>query len=157
MTSENQHFDRKSLRKVTGKTADWPALALDCVAFANAQGGNLLIGIEDGQEAPPPGQTLSSGLTETVAKRMRELTVNVELAAARSAQSLIAPSQINCSKKRRISSFSLSAAHMARSAGAMSGWANRVKLLKSSGGISSFNLSSSIHDDDRPRRQAVCW
>lgn len=81
MTPENQHFDRKSLRKVTGKTAAWAELALDCVAFANAQGGSLLIGIEDGQEAPPLGQTLPPGLAETVAKRMRELTVNVELAA----------------------------------------------------------------------------
>ncbi len=81
MTPENQHFDRKSLRKVTGKSAAWSELALDCVAFANAQGGSLLIGIEDGQEMPPPGQTLPPGLGETVARRMRELTVNVELAA----------------------------------------------------------------------------
>ena len=82
MTPENQHFDRKSLRKVTGKTAAWSELALDCVAFANAQGGSLLIGIEDGQDLPPPGQTLPPGLAETVARRMRELTVNVELATA---------------------------------------------------------------------------
>lgn len=82
MTPENRHFDRKSLRKVTGKTAAWSELALDCVAFANAQGGSLLIGIEDDREAPPPGQTLPPGLAEAVAKRMRELTVNVELAAS---------------------------------------------------------------------------
>ncbi len=82
MTPENQHFDRKSLRKVTGKTAVWSELALDCVAFANAQGGSLLIGIEDDQDAPPPGQTIADGLAEMVAKRMRELTVNVELAAS---------------------------------------------------------------------------
>ena len=42
MIPENQHFDRKSLRKVTGKTAAWAELALDCVAFANAQGSRLL-------------------------------------------------------------------------------------------------------------------
>jgi ATP-dependent DNA helicase RecG len=81
MTPENQYFDRKSLRKVTGKSAAWSELALDCVAFANAQGGSLLIGMEDGQDAPPPGQTVPSGLAETVTRRMRELTVNVELAA----------------------------------------------------------------------------
>lgn len=34
MTTENQHFDRKSLRKVTGRTVAWSELALDCVAFA---------------------------------------------------------------------------------------------------------------------------
>ena len=81
MTPENQHFDRKSLRKVTGKTAAWSELALDCVAFANAQGGSLLIGVEDGQEAPPPGQIIPVGLAEIVVRRMRELTVNIELAA----------------------------------------------------------------------------
>jgi ATP-dependent DNA helicase RecG len=80
MAPENQHFDRKSLRKVTGGSAAWAELALDCVAFANAQGGSLLIGIEDAQDLPPPGQTLPPGLAETVARRMRELTVNVELA-----------------------------------------------------------------------------
>ena len=81
MTPENQHFDRKSLRKVTGKTAAWSELALNCVAFANAQGGRLLIGFEDGDDAPPPGQAIPAGLAETVVKRLRELTVNVELAA----------------------------------------------------------------------------
>jgi len=81
MTPENQHFDRKSLRKVTGRSADWAELALDCVGFANAQGGSLLIGIENDQELPPPDQRIPPGLPETVARRMRELTVNVELAA----------------------------------------------------------------------------
>lgn len=85
MTPEGQHFDRKSLRKVTGRSAAWSELALDCVAFANAQGGSLLIGIEDGHDAPPPGQTLTRGLAEAVAKRMRELTVNVELGASATA------------------------------------------------------------------------
>jgi ATP-dependent DNA helicase RecG len=81
MIPENQHFDRKSLRKVTGQTTAWSELALVCVGFANAQGGSLLIGIEDDQQAPPPGQAIPFGLHEAVAKRMRELTVNVELVA----------------------------------------------------------------------------
>ena len=81
MEPEDLHFDRKSLRTVTGKNPAWAELALDCVAFANAQGGRLLIGIEDGFEAPPPGQIIPPGLTEAVVKRLRELTVNVGLAA----------------------------------------------------------------------------
>lgn len=36
MSLENQQVDRKSLRSVTGKTADWDALAHDCVCFAMA-------------------------------------------------------------------------------------------------------------------------
>ena len=55
---EDQHTDRKSLRTVTGKTADWDALAKDCVCFANSAGGRLLIGIEDSEALPPAGQML---------------------------------------------------------------------------------------------------
>ncbi len=58
MTNEDQHTDHKSLRLVTGRTADWDALARDCVCFANGAGGRLLIGIEDGADEPPPGQSL---------------------------------------------------------------------------------------------------
>ncbi len=53
MTLEDQHTDRKSLRTITGKPADWDALAKDCVCFANSAGGRLLIGIEDGEALPP--------------------------------------------------------------------------------------------------------
>ena len=35
MTLEDKHTDRKSLRTIAGKTADWEALAKDCVCFAN--------------------------------------------------------------------------------------------------------------------------
>ena len=80
MTPETEHFDRKSLRKVTGKTVAWAELALDCVCFANAQGGSLWIGFEDGDDLPPPGQTVPEGLLEQVRKRMQELTVNVQVA-----------------------------------------------------------------------------
>ena len=40
-------YDKKSLKTVQGKTADFQELAKDCVAFANAKGGYLHIGIED--------------------------------------------------------------------------------------------------------------
>lgn len=58
MTLEDQHTDRKSLRTITGKPADWEALAKDCVCFANSAGGRLLIGIEDGEALLPAGQML---------------------------------------------------------------------------------------------------
>ena len=38
---EGLQFDKKSIRTVVGKTADFNELAKDCVAFANAQGGHL--------------------------------------------------------------------------------------------------------------------
>ena len=51
---ENKQFDKKSLRYVTGRTADFGELAKDCVAFANTNGGYLAIGIEDGVDMPMP-------------------------------------------------------------------------------------------------------
>ena len=36
---ENTLYDKKSLKTVVRKTADFPELAKDCVAFSNAQGG----------------------------------------------------------------------------------------------------------------------
>lgn len=36
MSQEGQLLDKKSLRAISGKTADWGELVKDCVAFANA-------------------------------------------------------------------------------------------------------------------------
>lgn len=79
MSLENQQLERKSLRLVTGRTADWADIARACVGLANGDGGRLLIGIEDGQELPPDGQTIPDDLPDTVAKRIGELTVNVKV------------------------------------------------------------------------------
>jgi len=78
MTLEDQHTDLKSLRTVTGKSADWAALAQDCVCFANGAGGRLLIGIEDGQTLPPAAQVVPPEVLDRLRKRMGELTVNVQ-------------------------------------------------------------------------------
>ncbi|PIQ51958.1 MAG: ATP-dependent DNA helicase [Comamonadaceae bacterium CG12_big_fil_rev_8_21_14_0_65_59_15] len=78
MFLEDQHTDLKSLRTVTGKSADWESLAKDCVCFANGAGGRLLIGIEDGQTLPPAGQVVPPEVLDRLRKRMGELTVNVQ-------------------------------------------------------------------------------
>jgi len=80
MSLEGQSIERKSLKVIIGKTADWAELAKDCVCFANAQGGRLLIGIEDGQSTPPEGQRISDQNLEKVRTRIGELTVNVAIA-----------------------------------------------------------------------------
>lgn len=80
MSLEGQSLDYKSLLVVTGKTADWGELAKDCVAFANAQGGRLLIGIEDGETEPPATQLIPAGLLEQIQRRISEITVNIVLA-----------------------------------------------------------------------------
>lgn len=78
MTLEDQHTDLKSLRTITGKTADWDGLAKDCVCFGNGAGGRLLIGIEDGETLPPPVQVVPPELLDKLRKRIGELTVNVQ-------------------------------------------------------------------------------
>ena len=79
MSLEGQRLDKKSLRIITGKNVDWPGLARDCVAFANAQGGRLLIGIEDGEAWPPAAQSIPADLPDTLRRRLAELTVNVSV------------------------------------------------------------------------------
>ena len=79
MTLEDQYTDRKSLRSVTGRTADWDDLARACVCFANGQGGRLLIGIEDGQSLPPAAQRVPPDLLDRLRKRIGEVTVNVQV------------------------------------------------------------------------------
>lgn len=77
MSLEGQLRDQKSLRAVTGKAADWAELVKDCIAFANASGGQLLLGIEDGQAEPPAGQRIPADLPDTLRRKLAERTVNV--------------------------------------------------------------------------------
>lgn len=79
MSDESHNLDRKSLRVLTVRNPDWDGLARDCVAFANAQGGHLFIGIEDGATEPPAGQQAAQYI-ERVRRRIGELTVNVTVA-----------------------------------------------------------------------------
>jgi len=78
MSLEDQHTERKSLRKVTAGTADWNDIARTCVCFANGAGGRVLIGIEDGEGSPPAHQTVPHALLDQLRKRISELTVNVQ-------------------------------------------------------------------------------
>ena len=77
MSLEGQLLDQKSLRSVTGKTANWNEIAKDCIAFANATGGRLLLGIENGQDAPPASQHIPTDLPDTLRRKLADHTVNV--------------------------------------------------------------------------------
>ena len=81
VTGEGQHIDKKSLRIVQGAAADWQGLAKDCVAFSNASGGRIRIGIEDDADEPPSGQRIAADTAERVRRRIAELTVNVTTVA----------------------------------------------------------------------------
>jgi ATP-dependent DNA helicase RecG len=77
MNKEGQRFEKKSLKVVIGKTADWAELAKDSVCFANARGGVIYIGIEDMDDLPPENQQIDPELPHKIRKRLSELTVNV--------------------------------------------------------------------------------
>ncbi len=75
MSLEGQLLDKKSLRVLENN--DFGELAKDCVGFANAQGGSLLIGIEDDEDLPPANQKIKDEWLEKIAKRISQLTLNV--------------------------------------------------------------------------------
>ena len=76
---ENQQFDKKSLRLVTKQNPDWNELAKDCVCFANAHGGIILIGIEKDDALPPVGQNIPDGLLSRIVKQIQVRAINVML------------------------------------------------------------------------------
>jgi len=45
VSGEDQDTEFKSLRLLTRDKPDWAELARDCVGFANAQGGGMLVGV----------------------------------------------------------------------------------------------------------------
>lgn len=74
---ENSLYDKKSLRTVVGKTADFAELAKDCVAFSNAQGGVIDIGIENEDTLPPSEQRVPEELPTTVVNKISGITHGV--------------------------------------------------------------------------------
>ncbi len=82
MSGERQDSEKKSLRLFTRRNPDWGEVAKDCVCFANAQGGRILVGVEDGETHPPPNQVVPRDLPERARKRIGELTVNVSAAVS---------------------------------------------------------------------------
>jgi len=79
---ENMVRDYKSIRKIRGNSADFPDLAKSCVCLANAQGGELVIGIEDNNKLPPAGQQITEHEINAVVTRLRTLCFDVSLNAS---------------------------------------------------------------------------
>ena len=74
---EGLYYDKKSLKKVTGKTTDFEDLIRHCVAFANARGGVIDIGIEDHENEPSSTQKVAEELPHRIDKRISQLSINV--------------------------------------------------------------------------------
>ena len=74
MSIEGQHLEQKSLRALD----DHKKLSEVCVAFANTRdGGELRIGIEDGEHLPPEGQNKLNSRLNTLCKNILNNTNNV--------------------------------------------------------------------------------
>lgn len=74
---ENKNTEYKSLRKVIGQKANLSEIAEGCVAFANAQGGTFIIGIEDKESEPPQDQIIDIKAMNKAVSRLRSLTDSV--------------------------------------------------------------------------------
>jgi ATP-dependent DNA helicase RecG len=79
---EGKLLDKKSLRFLKGRNTDWDELVKDCISFANAHGGSILIGIEDDDDSPPLNQRIEDKkILEIIHKRISEKSVNVIVSA----------------------------------------------------------------------------
>lgn len=76
---EDSNLDFKSLKKAIGQKSDVESLAETCVCFANAQGGKLIIGIENKESEPPANQKINIEEMNKVISRLRSLTDGVGL------------------------------------------------------------------------------
>lgn len=79
MKEEKNNIEYKSIRKAIGKKSDLESLAETCVCFANAQGGRLIIGIENKDKTPPLNQKINIKEMNRVMSRLRNLTDGVGL------------------------------------------------------------------------------
>jgi ATP-dependent DNA helicase RecG len=80
--NENKNIDKKSLKFLREeRQTDWNELAKDCVSFANAQGGFILIGIENNEKLPPENQKITDkNLPDVIQKNIAQRSVNVGVA-----------------------------------------------------------------------------
>lgn len=81
---ENSTIEYKSLKKVLDshsklKSEGLRDLAVTCVAFANVQGGKIVIGIEDKESLAPEGQKIDFRIANETTTRLRSLCFNVGL------------------------------------------------------------------------------
>ena len=82
MNTENQIIDYKSIRKIRTGDKGFKDLAVSCIAFANAQGGTLYIGIEDISLIPLAGQTITEEEINDTVTRLHSLCFNVSLSSS---------------------------------------------------------------------------
>jgi len=82
MNEENKTTEYKSLRKIvesSGRlnTDGIKDLSITSVAFANGQGGKIIIGIEDGAKEPPANQKIAPKIANDTISRLKSLCFSV--------------------------------------------------------------------------------
>lgn len=82
MIAENKNTDYKSLRIIQTGDKGYRDLAQAAVCFANAQGGKLVIGIEDIDKLPPENQEILVEDINKTLNRVRSLTFNVAISTS---------------------------------------------------------------------------
>ena len=89
---ESSTLDKKSLRVLALAPKDWSIreIAKDCVAFANARGGQIYFGIEDKDDMPAASQQVHEHLCEVLAKAIYHHTI-IMSGTRRSARYHLAP------------------------------------------------------------------
>ena len=80
MNTEQQKIEYKSLQKIRTGEKGFKELSTTCVALANAQGGQIMIGVEDKTKKPAPNQVISQEEANCAVTRLRGLCFNVGLA-----------------------------------------------------------------------------
>ncbi|MET4083135.1 ATP-dependent DNA helicase RecG [Pedobacter sp. UYP30] len=79
MSIEDKNKEYKSLKKAVGDKSNHRDLAETCVCFANAQGGEIVVGFEDKQNEPPVNQQINQEDVNALLKSLRSLTDNVAI------------------------------------------------------------------------------
>jgi ATP-dependent DNA helicase RecG len=82
MDKERQTKEYKSLQKIRTGDKGFRDLSVTCVAFANAQGGNIYIGYDDKTCRPLPNQKVDTDEVNSAVTKLRSLCFNVALAAS---------------------------------------------------------------------------
>jgi ATP-dependent DNA helicase RecG len=80
--TEKQKLEFKDLQKIRTGDKGFRDLAVTCVAFANAQGGQIFIGYDDKLCAPKPNQQITEKEANDAATRIRELCSSVAISTS---------------------------------------------------------------------------
>lgn len=87
LSAENGRIDYKSLKKIVDEKGKMNSvglrdLAITCVSFANAQGGQIIIGVEDKDKLPPLAQKIKQAWVNDSINQLRSLCANTGLNAS---------------------------------------------------------------------------